>query len=104
MAGSCRDPEEVGERGEADAAETAFQQAPGERGRAERRLRQAPTVQQEQLPLEEALVEASVMRNQEGNAREAEKAPKDDGNRSRSPQLLLAQPGETSDGVRERDS
>ena len=61
MAGSGRDAEEVRERGEADSAKAALEQAAGQRGGAERRLRQAPAVDQEQLPLEEALVEAGVV-------------------------------------------
>jgi hypothetical protein len=64
MAGPRRYAEEVSERGEADAAQAALEQPTGERGRAKRRLGQASPVHREQLPLEEALVEARVVRDE----------------------------------------
>ena len=67
----------MGQRGEADAAQAALEQPPGERGRAERRLGKAPLVLREQLLLEEALVEARVVRNEQGVAREGEEALED---------------------------
>ena len=48
-------------------------------------------MQQDQLPLEEALIEASVVGNQERIARKAEEAAKNAGDGSRALQLLLAQ-------------
>ncbi len=99
-----RDAEEVGERGEADAAEPSLEQAPGERRRAERRLGQASTVSQEQLPLDEALVEAGVVRDEQVVACEAEEAPEDGRDGRRTPQLLAAQAGEAGDRLRERDA
>ena len=74
VAGLGRDAEEVGERGEADAAEPPFEQAARERGSAERRLGQAPVAQ---LPLEKALVEPGVVGHEQLVAREREKAPDD---------------------------
>ena len=51
----------------------------------------------EQLPLEEALVEAGVVRDEQVVAGEGEEAPDDAADRRRSPQLLLAQAGEAGD-------
>ena len=86
-----RHAEEVSEGGEADAAKPAFEQAPRERGRAERRLGKAPSVQ---LLLEEALIEPGVVRHEQVVAGEAEKAPDDAAHGGGSPQLLLAQTGQ----------
>jgi hypothetical protein len=86
-----RNAEEVGERGKADSTYAALEQATGERGGAERGLRQASTVQQDQLPLEEALVETGVVRNEERIAGKAEEAAKNAGDGSRALQLLFAQ-------------
>ena len=77
VAGPGRDAEEVGERGEADAAQPAFEQPPRERRGAERRLGKAPPVPREQLPLEEALVEARVVRDEQVVAGEGEEALED---------------------------
>ena len=48
-------------------------------------------MQQDQLPLEEALVEPSVVRNEERIARKAEEAAKNAGDGSRALQFLLTQ-------------
>jgi hypothetical protein len=74
VAGHGRNAEEVGERGKADPPQATLEQAASERGRTERGFREASTVQQDQLPLEEALVEASVVRNEELIARKVEEA------------------------------
>ena len=63
---------------------------------------EAPIVQEQQLPLEEALVEAGVVGDEERIAREGEEAAEDARGRRRAPQLLLAQAGEARDGIRER--
>jgi len=60
-----RNAEEVGERGEADAPEATFEQATGKRSRTERRFGETAPVQREELPLEEALVEAGVVSDKE---------------------------------------
>jgi hypothetical protein len=104
VAGRRRNAEEVGERGEADAAQATLEQAPGQRGRAERRLGQAPAVAEEQLPFEEALVEPGVVRDEQLVAGEGEEPPQNAGNARRAPQLRVAQAGEAGDGVRERDA
>ena len=104
MAGSGRNPEEVGERGKADATQAALEQATGERRRAERRLGEASSLQPEQLPLEKALVEAGVLRDEEPVTGEAEEAAKNAGDGGRLPKLLLAQAGEAGDGLREHNS
>ncbi len=75
VAGPGRDAEEFGERGEPDAASAALEQPTGERCRAERGLGQAPAVSEEQLPLEEALVESCVVRDEQVIAGEGEEAP-----------------------------
>ena len=86
-----RNAEEVSERSQADAAEPALEQAARERGRAERRLGKAPTVQ---LLLEEALIEPGVVRHEQVIAGEGEEAPDDAADGGCSTQLLLAQAGE----------
>ena len=86
-----RHAEEVSERGEADAAKPAFEQAARERGGAERRLGEATAVQ---LLLEEALIEPGVVRHEQVVAGEGEEAPDDAADGGCSPQLLLAQAGE----------
>ena len=104
VAGSGRDAEEVGQRGEADATEPSLEQPARERGRAERRLRQAPAVHPQQLLLEEALVEAGVVGDEERVAGEVEEAIDHARDGRRLPQLRLAQAGEAGDRRRERDS
>ena len=104
VARSGRNAEEVGQRGEADAPHAALQQPARQRGRAERRLRQAPVVHQQQLPLQEALVEARVVRDEEVVAREREETPDHRGSGRGVPQLLLAQAGQACDRIGERDS
>ena len=104
MARPRRNAEEVGERGEADAAEPSLEQAPGERRGAERRLGQASSVSQKQLPLDEALVEPGVVRDEQVVAREAEEAPENGRDGRRTPQLLAAQAGEAGDRFRECDA
>ena len=99
MTGCALDPEEVGQRGQPDPAQATFEQAPGERGRAERRLGQAPPVQDLQLPLQEALVEAGVVGDEQGIAREGEEAIDDARHRRCTPELLLAQPGQAGYGL-----
>ena len=90
MAGVGRDAEELRERGETDPAAAPLEQAAGERGRAERRLGQPPAVDAEQLPLQEALIEACVVRDEERVAREGEEAAKNAGERRCAAQLLVA--------------
>ena len=104
VAGAGRDAEEMGERGEADAPQTSLEQAAGERSGAERRLRKAPSVSQDQLPLEEALVEAGVVGDQQLVARVGEEAAKDAADRGRAAELLLAQTGQAGDRLRQRHS
>ena len=74
VAGPGRDAEEVGERGEADAAHASFEQAPRERGGAQGRLREPPAVRPLQLPLEEPLVEAGVVGDERCVAGEEDEA------------------------------
>ena len=74
VAGSRGDAEELGERGEANAAQAPVEQAPRERGGAEWRLGQPPAVQPLQLPFQEALVEAGVMGHERSIAREDDEA------------------------------
>ena len=97
MTGPGGDAEEVRQRGEANAANTALEQATGQRCGAERRFGQAASVDEEQLPLEEALVEARVVRDEQVVAGEVEEAAQDGRDRGRVPQLLLAQAGEAGD-------
>ena len=82
-----RDAEEVRERGQADAAEPALEQATRERSRAERRLGEAPAAQ---LLLEEPLIEPGVVRHEQVVGGEGEEAPDDAADGGSFPQLLLA--------------
>ncbi len=104
MARRRRNTEEVDERGEADPAQAPFEQSACECGGAERRLGQAPIVHERELPFEKALVEARVVRHEERIARERQEAAEHGGDRRRPAQLLVAQPGEAGDGVRQRNS
>jgi hypothetical protein len=61
-------------------------------------------VSEEKLPLEEALVEASVVRNELPVPDEGEKAAENGGDRRRAAELLLSEAGETRYGFRKRDS
>ncbi len=99
-----RNTEEVGERREADPAHAPLEQSASEGGGAERRLGQAPIVHERELPFEEALVEARVVRHEERIARERQEAAEHGGDRRRLAQLLVAEPGEAGDGVRQRNS
>jgi hypothetical protein len=96
-----RDSEEVREGRESDAAQASGEEAAGERGRTERRLGQTPPVQEAELALEEALVEASVVRDEHVVSREGEEAFDDGRDWRRPAQILLAQPGQARDGLRE---
>src|SRR2546425_6570784 len=104
MARPGRDAEELRERGQADPAPASLEQPPRERRRAQRRLGEAPPVSQEELPLEEPLVEAGVVRDEEIVAREGEKAPKDSRDGGGAAQLLIAQARQPGDRLRQRDS
>ena len=104
MAGPGRNAEEVGERGEADTAHASFEQASGERGGAEGRLREPPAVRPLQLPLQEALVEAGVVGDERCVACEEDEASDDRRDGGRTAQLLLAQPGQTRYRLRQRDA
>ena len=97
------DPEEVGERGQAHPPQPPFQEPTGERGRAERRLGEAAPVQELQLPLEEALVKARVVRHEQVVACEGEKAAHDGGDRRRASELLLAQARQAGDRLGKRN-
>jgi len=57
-----RHSEEIRQRREADATEPSFEQAPRECGGTQRRLGQTPV---SELPLEEPLVEARVVRHEQ---------------------------------------
>ena len=100
MARACRDAEEVSERGEAHSAHAALEQPARECGRAERRLGEAPAVQPQQLLLEEALVEARVVGDEQVVVREGEEAPENRCDGWSLPELLLAQAGQTRDRLR----
>ena len=104
VAGTSRDAEEVGERGEADAAHASLEQAPGERGGAERRLGKPPAVQPLQLPLQEPLVEAGVVGGERGVAGEGDEAFDDARHGWCSAQLVLAQSGQTRYRLRESNA
>ena len=102
MAGPGGGAEEVRERGEPDAADAALEQAAGERRGAERRLGQPVPVDEEQLSLEEALVEAGVVGDKQVVTRKVKEAAEDGRDRGRVPKLLLTQAGQPRDRVRER--
>ena len=97
MARRGRHTEEVGQRGEPDPPSAALEQAARQGGGAERRLRQASAVERDQVLLEEALVEARVVRDEQRVAGEGEELPHDGRGRGRRTQLLLPQAGEPSD-------
>jgi hypothetical protein len=83
--------EEVRERGKADAPEAAFEQATRKRGGTERRFREPATVEREELPLEEALVEAGVVSDEERVGGKGQEAGKYLGDRRCVPKLALAE-------------
>ena len=95
MAGPGRNTEELGKRGEADAAQAPFQQAPGEGGGAEGRLGEPPTVQGLQLSLEEPLVEAGVVGGERCVTGERDEASDDARDGGCTAQLLVAKTGQT---------
>ena len=101
--GPGRDSEELGQRGEPDPPPAPFEQAAGERGGTERRLPQPTTVQAEQLPLEEALIEARVVGDEEIVAGKSQEAPHNGRDRGRAPEVTLEQPGQIGDGLGERN-
>ena len=90
VAGSSRNAEEVGERRQADTAHASLEQAAGERGGAEGRLREPPAVRPLQLPLQEPLVEAGVMGGERCVACEGDEASDDRRDGGRTAQLLIA--------------
>ena len=102
MAWRRRHAEELRQRGEPHPPQPAFEQAARQGGRAERRLRQAPPVESDQVLLEEALVEASVVRDEQRLAGEGEELPHDGRGRRRGAQLLLPQAGEPRDRLGQR--
>ncbi len=104
VAGSGCHPEEVGERREADPVHAAIEQAAGERRGAKRRLRQPAAFAPPQLPLEEALVEAGVVRNQRCLGGKDDEAAEHGRDAGRVPQVALAQPGQTGNRLRERNA
>src|SRR5215212_10934089 len=101
MTGPGGNAEELRERGESDAAQAALEQPAGERGCAQRRLGQSSTVVKDQLPFEEALVEAGVVRDEERVACERQEAADDAGDGRCAPELLLPQSRQTRHRLRE---
>ena len=90
MAGLSRHTEELGQRGQADTAHASFEQAPGECGGTEGRLREPPAVRPLQLPLQEPLVEAGVVSGERCLACEGDEASDDRRDSGRTAQLLVA--------------
>ncbi len=90
MAGLSRNTEEVGQRRQADTAHASVEQAPGERGGAEGRLREPPAMRPLQLPLQEPLVEARVVGGERCVACEGDEASDDRRDGGRTAQLLVA--------------
>src|SRR5215203_2794832 len=104
MARRGADAEEVRERREADPPQPPFEQPSCECRRAQRWLRQPPALANQQLTLEEALVEPRVVRNEQVLAGEGEEAGEHLPHRRRATKLVGAQPGESLDRARQRDS
>src|SRR5919205_778442 len=103
VAGRCRNAEEVRERGEADAPDAAFEQAARKRSCAERRLGETATLQHEELPLEEALVEAGVVSDKECVCGKGQEAGKHLGGRRSASKLPLPEARQAGDGFRKRN-
>ena len=104
VAGLGSDSEEVRERGEADPPASPFEQPTRERRGAERGLGESPPVPHEELLLEEALVEAGVVRDEQVVTGEREEPLEDVADSGRAAELLLSQPGEAGNGLGERDA
>jgi hypothetical protein len=104
VAGSGRDSEELGEGGEADPALAACEQAAGERCGTQRWLSQPAALAAAQLPLEEALVEPGIVRDQGRVAGEGKEATDDGSDRRRAAQLPLVQPRQPGNRLGEGDT
>src|SRR5215210_9542840 len=104
MTRSRRYTEEIGQRGQADSTDPALEQTSSERGRAQRRLGQPPSLDPEQLPFEEAVVETRVVCDEEVVARKCEEARHDARDRRCGLELSFAQPGQPRDRFGERNA
>ena len=92
-----RRAEEVGERRQADALLAALEQAPREPDRVDDRRRHSPARQPLDLAIEEAHVEAGVVGDEHGVARELEEPPHGQLDRRRSPQRPRVDPRQRGD-------
>ena len=102
MAGPHGRPEELGERAEPDAGDPALEQAAREPHGVDHRRCEPPPGQPLHLDVEEAEVEAGVVRDEDGVARELEEAPHRELGRWRAAQRGRLDPRERRDRRRQR--
>ena len=96
--------EALRQRAQAHALDAALEQPPGERDRVDDGSGQPPALQPRQLRVHEADVEAGVVRDQHGAAREREELRQCPADARRSPQVTRVDTGDARDRLGHRDA